>query len=151
MQCRLLPQPQLCVCRCNFSVHQLNIHIRKCPSCCLSLIVFGTLKTIARVALVILPIWRKQSESRKPKTVSPRKSVRIVPSLLSGEKNGPAIGKMFASAATAAAKLNTDYLLHPHPLTEFHSPPTPRHRYARRLRHSPLGFSHPKRTLPRKR
>ena len=42
-------------------------------------------------------------------------------------------------------------LLHPQPLTKFHSPPTPRQRYARLLRHSPLGFSHPKRTLPRKR
>ena len=41
-------------------------------------------------------------------------------------------------------------LLHPQPLTQFHSPPTPRQLDARRLRHSPLGFSHPKRTLPRK-
>lgn len=31
-------------------------------------------------------------------------------------------------------------LLHPHPLTKFHSPTTPRQRYASRLRHSPLGW-----------
>ena len=60
------------------------------------------------------------------------------------------------TALTVAEYLGIDVestraLLHPQPLAEFHSPPTPRHWYARRLRHSPLGFGHPKRTLPRKR
>ena len=36
--------------------------------------------------------------------VSPRKFVQIAVSLSSGEKSGPATGKMFAIAATAAAK-----------------------------------------------